>query len=472
MTSGADLGSRADAGARDAQLRDVWLVFVVTWAAAVLFHLAGNPTLAPPWGRALMGGTAVAVILRPRNPWFGAALAGSVVVGVWLEAPFLGNHWLLHGLLAVVVVGAVVSARGDAVDSMDRIAGPARLLLLAVYFFAAFAKLNGDFFHPDVSCAVVYLRESADSWGGLGVVDQLGDLVARAVAIAVAVIELSVPLLLVVRRTRRAGIVLALVFHFVLAVDRLHHFAIFSSVLVCLFLLFLDPRTVSRGVDQLRAVRSRVEAHWSSGPELGHLGAVLLLAGIVVYASGPRSWNAEPALKDIVVGAWLVYGVVVVVCSLVTIRRARGFDVTNLVPRRSWLLLVPVVAFLNGLSPYLELKSGIGWNMYSNLAVVDGESNHLLVRRGIPLTDVNKRLVKIESSTDPSLGFYIDSPWLLPERQLLDHIAERDGIVVEGSIGGRPVRYVGGEAEARPTWQRKFQVFRAVDAVGPTECQP
>ena len=34
----------------------------------------------------------------------------------------------------------------------------------------------------------------------------------------------------------------------------------------------------------------------------------------------------------------------------------------------------------NGLTPYLELKTGYGWNMYANLRTVDGETNHFLVR--------------------------------------------------------------------------------------------
>src|SRR5688572_6562479 len=107
------------------------MVFVVTWAAAVLFHLAGNPTLAPAWARAILGGTAIVALVWPRRAWAVVPLAGAVVMGVWLEAPFLANHWLLHGLVALVVLGGVVAARGDAVAAVARVAGPARLTLLA-----------------------------------------------------------------------------------------------------------------------------------------------------------------------------------------------------------------------------------------------------------------------------------------------------------------------------------------------------
>lgn len=34
------------------------------------------------------------------------------------------------------------------------------------------------------------------------------------------------------------------------------------------------------------------------------------------------------------------------------------------------MLLVPVLVVFNGLTPYLELKTGFGWNMHSNLRTV------------------------------------------------------------------------------------------------------
>ena len=448
-------------------------MFQVAWAAAVLFHLAGNPTLAPWWGRLLLGTAALLAIVRPRTVSLTIPLAVAVLVNVWLEAPVLGNHWLLHGFVAIVVVGGAIAGRCRPAPTTTRIIGPLRLTLLAFYSFAAFAKLNADFFDPAVSCAVFYLRESADSWGALALVDGLGGAGERAVAVIVAVVELSIPVLLFLRRTRNLGVVVGLVFHLVLAVDRSHQFADFSSILAVLFLLFLDPSTVSAGVHRLRRGMTLLTERVPSAPELLRTALVLLVGAVVAYASGPSTWNAPPVLRELAVFGWIVTGGALIGVVVTALRDEPGGNGRLLAPGSSrWLLVVPLLAFLNGLTPYLEIKTGTGWNMYSNLAVIDGESNHYLIRNGLPLTDGHERLVQIVEADGVGLEFYLDSEWVLPEQMLLDHLADRPDARVEAVVDGRPVTYVGGESDGRPEWLQKFQVFRAVDASGAVDCQP
>lgn len=462
MTSGPDRRS------------DLWALFSVLWASSVLFHLAGNTRLAPEWGRALLGAAAVAVLVRPRIAWLTVPLAGAVLTNVWIEAPVLGNHWLLQGFIAVIVLGAVLGSRGDGSDAISRLVGPARLTLLAFYGFAAFAKLNGDFFEPVASCAVFYLRESADSWGAISVVDGLSSGAERAVAVVVASVELSVPVLLFFRRSRTTGVLLGLLFHFVLALDRSHQFFDFSSILLVLFVLFLDDETRLEIVDVAQRARRAVAARWESGPEIAHLLVLAGLAGAVVFAAGPSDWSAPRDLRVVGVWVWIGFGSVVTAVVARAARASTGDPDPHLFDARQprWLLLLPALAVVNGVTPYVELKSGYGWNMYSNLAVVDGESNHFVIRGGPSLTDEQSRLVEVVESDDPSLGFYIRGDWLLPEQQLVDHLADRPGSHALGLVNGETVRYGSDAGAARPVWRQKFQVFRAVDAEGPVNCQP
>ena len=92
--------------------------FRVALAVAALFHLAGNfgvgVIVRSPWllpVQLVVGVSAIVVVARPR---WGAAfltLCLAVPVSAWLEAPFLGNHWLLAAALALTHLGAeVVSA--------------------------------------------------------------------------------------------------------------------------------------------------------------------------------------------------------------------------------------------------------------------------------------------------------------------------------------------------------------------------
>jgi hypothetical protein len=467
------VSSRADHERRAGtdRLAGVWLLFSVTWALAVLFHVAGNPRLAPAWGRGILGAAAVLTLARPRDPRAAVPLAVAVLVNVWLEAPVLANHWLLHGFIAVVVLGGAVRLRTSPGEVAARIAGPLRFTLLAFYAFAAFAKLNADFFDPSVSCAVLYLEESASSWG----LRSLGDLtgvMGRSVAVVVAAVEVSVPVLLVLRRSRNVGVVVALAFHFVLAVDRSHQFFDFSSVLAVLFLLFLAPETVERLLEVATGMRDRIGRTWESGPEILLLVALAAAALVVVVASGPGDWPAPRLLREVGVWTWLLYGgALVVVVALVAMRRSPLGHLFTPGAGRA-LYVIPLVAAVNGTLPYLEVKSAASWNMYSNLAVVDGSSNHLVVRSGLPLTGGHERLVEIVDPGATDLAFYAGGPWLVPEPMLLDYLAEQDGTVVIGRVDGRTEEYRGGEGPVRPEWRQKFQVFRAVDPEAPVRCQP
>lgn len=455
------------------RLDNVWLVFAVTWAAAVLFHLAGNPRLAPAWGRGILGVAALALLARPRDPRMAVPLAVAVLVNVWLEAPLLANHWLLHGFVAVIVLLGAVRLAPSGHGTMARIAGPLRLLLLAFYVFAAFAKLNEDFFDPAVSCGVFYLQESASSWGLDALVEQWPRWAERGVAVAVAGIELAVPVLLLARRTRSAGVLVALGFHYVLAVDRTHQFFDFSSVLVPLFLLFLHPATLDDLVAGLEGRRDALRRRWSSGPELLRLVALAGVALVVLIASGPGDWPAPPVLRNVGVVLFLVCGAGAFVLVATSLRRSPQ-TLPELVPAGTApiLLVVPALAVVNGILPYVEVKTAASWNMYSNLAVVDGESNHLLVRAGLPLTDAHARLVEVIESSDGALDSYVGTDWRLPELMLLDHLADKAGVTVDGIVDGEAVRYEGGAAAGRPRWRQKLQVFRAVDGAGPVSCQP
>lgn len=467
MTSPADT-----IDARRQRWDDVWLLFVCTWSVAVLFHLAGNSRLAPGWAKAVVGIAALWVLARPRTRLPVAVLGAGVLGITWLEAPLLSNHLLLHAFVAAVVLGGMAVPGRTIPELMRRVHAPLRLTLLAFYGFAALAKLNADFFDPAVSCGVQFLQEAAASWNASDLVDDWSSAVQRGVAVMVATVELAVPILLAVRRTRQGGVLLALGFHFVLALNRDHRFFDFSSVLVALFLLFLSPEVASRSVDGMRSVRSALADRWSSGPELVRLLALAVGAVLVVIVTGSRPWNTDWFLLRAGVWTWFAYGIVTFALAAWAVRQTAITSGPLLTPGfRPLLLLLPAIAVLNGLAPYLELKTATSWNMYSNLRIVDGESNHLLARRGLPVTRAQERLVQVVSATGVDLSFYIGSDWFLPEPTLLDAIADRSGAEVSGWVDGQPAMYRGGIEPARPIWRQKLQVFRSVDGRGPSSCQ-
>lgn len=459
---------------------DALSLFAVMWALAALWHLLGNPTGAPWWSQTVLVLGAGAVLLRPGAPLPLAALAGAGILTAWGEAPVLGNHWLLAGFVDLAILGTVAAAAVrrrllHRTELAERLFPVARLCLLGFYAFAAFAKLNSAFFDRRVSCAPFYFQESTDSLG-LGGLDLTRSMaVQHAVIWGTVLVELSVPLLLALRKTRHLGVVVALVFHAVLALDRAHQFFDFSSVLAALFVLFLPPSAGSWVVERIGSMRARLALEHDRLPERVHLGlvAVPVAAGLlaafdelsVARARGVGWWP------------WQLYSAAVIGAVIVFLRQHRPAPAVRLRPHHLAFAVVPLLVVVNGLTPYLEVKTGYGWNMYSNLRTVDGESNHLLVRRTLPLTDEQADVVRILSTSSPDLARYAERGYGLTWRQLRSYLSRHPDVAITYQRGSETVsvRHASDRAELVepvPQWREKVQLFRPVDLQEPERCVP
>jgi hypothetical protein len=424
--------------------------------------LLGNAALAGVGG-SLLGGIAAALVFSfPDRRWPLAALAAAAAGLYWHEAPIVGNHLLLLALVAAAV--ALESFVGG---SPARVVAAARLSVLVFYGYAAFAKLNEGFFDPDTSCAPFYLGESARS---LNLPDPTSTEAVRWIAIVVtAAIEAAIPVLLLVRRTRTFGVVLALVFHAVVALDRTHQFFDFSAVLSVVFVTFLPAVVLTDAAGRL----SR-----TARPTLVRVGAPLaaVLAGLVAAIAADRGdrtlaldtgwwvWQATGAIVGIALGG-----------ALLAHRRTAPAQV-SLLPGAG-LAVVAVVA-INGALPYLEVKTATGWTMYANLRTVDGDSNHFLVRATLPLTDPQDDLVTIVSTEDPVLAMYAANDLALPVRTLRGYLQEQDRpIDAVLDVGGDRVVLAAGEPIPErlgppvPEWLRRLFVLRSVSTTDGVPCQ-
>jgi hypothetical protein len=350
----------------------------------------------------------------------------------------------------------------------------ARWVLIGFYAFAAFAKLNHAFFTPRVSCATFYLDELSRSLH-LSVHSQSGGAWTHLVPFAIAAVELSVPVLLLVRRTRHYGVVLGMVFHGLIAVDQTHLFADFSSVLNALFILFLPASFATYVFRQVRQLSAQGQERLRS---VVIISAAILL-GMQLYG---RSEQVERFFFDSQGWAWVAYDVALVVLVVGFLRAVRPEPIEhplsfrrNGVPK--WLLVFPALVILNGLSPYLELRTAYAFNMYSNLETVDGSSNHFIVTRTLPLTDIESDRIRIVATSDPGLELYIGEAFDLPYLQLRDYLSRhRDASVTY--IRDRVQHHVDRASDDPdlvrpvPSWQAKLFAFRALDQVDPPRCQP
>ncbi len=418
----------------------------------------------------LIGVAALLVLLRPRSLPRLATLAVLGPVSLWFEAPVLGSHWVVAACVDVAILLAVATGRGRDHARVERAFLPAaRWVLLGFYSFAAFAKLNHAFFTPRVSCGNFFFDELSGSLG-FDIHSATAGWWSHAVPVGTAAIELSVPLLLLFRRTRIAGVVVGLLFHGFIALDQTHLFSDFSSVLNALFILFL-PATFAAGV--LQTYRS-LSSEARDGVRAVAVGGAAALLVLQWYGKGS---GAQRLFVDGRAWAWIVLDglLLVLVARFVWARRSLRSDV-DLRPS-GWLWIVPALVLLNGLSPFLELRTAYAFNMYSNLETADGSSNHFLVTRTLPLTDYQGDLVSVVQSSDPGLQLYATQQFDIPFLQLRDYLSRhRDASLVYRRNGTtHEVAHAADDpalVEPVPSWQSKLFAFRSLDQHDPNRCQP
>lgn len=425
--------------------------------------------------QALVGAAAIAVLLLRRRELPLIVLCAAVPVSAWFEAPLVGNHWVLAtavclAYLSAAAVVAVRGHRGDQLRTWAMFAPAGRLVLLIAYGFAAFSKLNTGFFDPATSCAVFYQNQLATSWGLSGLSTAGDEGLGQAVAVSAAAVELSVPVLLLVARTRRWGLLLAMSFHWVLALDLAQHFWDFSAVLFTCFLLFLDDDQLGRLSSTVVWLRNRVR------PSVRLLLATMGF-GVGVLATAAGALGESMVLRGLaVLGAhlaWWVLGTATVVLVALVVRRAsvpQGSLVRVVSPL---MLLVPALVLVNGLTPYLEIKTGFGWNMYSNLRTVAGDTNHLVVPATWDLSGLQSDRIEVLSSSDDRLT---DRPgYEFVWSEFREYAHDNPDMTVSYRRGGETFAAESLADDPASTGtvsevSRRLQPFRAVDVSGSERC--
>ena len=432
-------------------------LFARLCGVAFVAHVVGNwsqPDIPAPvgWVNLVVGVAGLGLMMRPTRSTLLAASA-VVVVSVLLEMPITGNHWLIAGL-----VGAAILVTGG---NEQRFLPAARLVLLAFYSFAAFAKLNSGFFDPTVSCAVFYANQSLGSFG-LPTLDFEG-FVARVLIWATVVIEASVPIALMWRRTRYFGVLLGTVFHTLISFDLDQHFYDFTAVLIALFVLFLPDRSIGSISEQLAEITRRKLV--PSGLLVGMVGVLVLLS---VFPLTPTTAFILSRLPFVF---WVPFSLLWI--AAVVRARAPGAAL-------SWRTgmagaAVVVLTVLNGLTPYTELKTAYSFNMYANLVTSQGESNHFVVRSTLPLRDGYEGPVEILESSDEGLERYRDEGYLVAFPQLRQYLSIRPDVGLTYRRDGEVT--VLAQASLRPElvdpgpWWWRFLPLRAIDTRNPPLCQ-
>ena len=424
----------------------------VLWALAALVHLLGNT--APAYGEALpdpVGAVTVvvalaagAVALRPAHRPTGIVLTVALVLLAAVRLPVLANN-----LVLLVVVGVGLQAARDPAVALRTVLRAGA----AAYALAAFAKWNTAFLDPSVSCAPLILDRLVASWG----LPALPRALAEAAPVVALLVESSIAVGLLVPRLRRHAAALGVAFHGLLAYDLDQHFWDFTAALLPVFaaaspgvLLGLLDR--ARGLVPTRAGRLLAPA--------GRVVVVLLVAAGCAAAL-PRSTGPLLAIGHLV---WLVGGTALLLGWL-----AVHLGTPAPAPARGPVGWTPIAVVLvalvvaNGFTPYLQLKTGYGWNMYSNLRVAGADSNHLVVP-ALDLRGDHAELLAVVDADDVGVRAYAAMGEAVPRVQLVDWVVRTPGarVVARTGEGEELVLEHGAVERERPAWLVRVAPLRPV----------
>lgn len=396
--------------------RDGFALFAALWAIGILAHMASYSEPLRPL-QAVIVAAAFAAIWRPAVVPF---LALTLLHGfyVFKGLPTVPNHSILAACADATIAAAALTLllrrRSGPFDgaALYRLVAPVlRIELCAMYFLVVLHKLNTGFVNPDESCAAVMYRRMAEAYPVL----PASPWVATGTIHLTLAAEALIPLLLFLPRTRLMGLVAAIVFHFMLAVEPANVIFNFSAILLGFFVLF-TPDGFPQALD---AVLAPVRRRWDLAGS--RTGTWLVTRGL--------AFVAVPALVvilifreaiDVGLGPgtgrllWTIYAAVILVCLVAAARRGPlTWAPAGQLARVSQpaLLIFPVLFLANGMMPYLGGKTETSFAMFSNLRTEGGRTNHFFMPPALQILGYQRDLVRVHRSSEPTIQNAVDAGW-------------------------------------------------------------
>jgi hypothetical protein len=238
--------------------------------------------------------------------------------------------------------------------------------------------------------------------------------------------------------------------------DLNQHFYDFTAILIALLVCFLPENAVAR-------------LHQRVGPWIRpfRLGWLALGAFLVLLAVLPTGEATVSVLVRLAFVAWIPVSLI----WLLGVVRA-WYPGQALTWNTGWLGgTVVMLAVFNGLTPYTEIKTAYGFNMYANLTTAQGQSNHFVIRNTIPLRAGYDRPVEIVDSSDSGLNLYRDLGYLIAYPQFQRYLVGREA-TVDFRRGEEEFSAIDSSVIASPgPWWWRFFPLRSIDEHDPPRCQ-
>lgn len=357
---------------------------------------------------------AILVLIRPQNCYFLLATASAQIFAYLLGlAPSTSsNHWTLQFFFSITLFASfmitALHRRSLEIDSREWLSvfrPIICLLVVMMYLFASLHRLNSRYLSefgaaPQMYRAIVNSERLA-AFAHLFPTDDA--LIAILPQLSI-LIELVIPALLLLRRSRLAAVLIGVLFHSALSLRMYPPTMDLIVFVAAAYVLFLPDASIN-------VIRATVLDRLRSSRFYEILKGVILPAVLLAVIFVPALYSLPKlpsiqwfSLANILAALWAAHAVTYISLLVLLIRRLRAADYDSglFALRRAHFPLVSVIflAFFVGMSPYLGLKTAGAFTMFSQLETEGNYSNHWFMPPDLQIFDYQKQVCVIETTAE------------------------------------------------------------------------
>lgn len=395
----------------------VWLLAMATvwhytsstneiWEYWLHFHPVHTPAVAV----ICVVGFLAAIYSHHRAAALALSIAGIIVIGLrlpWIPTHLMMELFLYLGILAAWT-GLLVQTRSSerAMDDYwQRYAPLGRWLLILMYFYGTFHKINPVFLSPDTSCAIPFIK-------GVPIISSLADQNwAKILAIyGTLIVEAAAMCMLLIPRLKYYGMLMGMSFHWFIGISAFGTLAHFSAFALALHAFFIPSDAPRRFIED-QSVPEWIRTRW-----FRQVATILIVLPPFAFA---------------LLGNWTLmnthFGLSSLVFILFVLRYGRSqapARSVRLVSQSVAVNMLAVAFFINGAAPYIGLRTTGAVQMFSGLRTEGGISNHYILRDPLYVFPYQRNTISVIHSKDWLLGYLqeheLGIPWLKFQRYLTD----------------------------------------------------
>ncbi len=343
--------------------REIFTTFFALFSIFHFFNYVIEYRFFPPsWDMLLILCTAFVALFKPSSGRVLFVLMLASTVSTIVQAPVQSNHTMVRSaaLLGYWLSFFTAMARNDRISMIfERFAPAGCAALLVMYFFGIFHKLNTDFLNPATSCAMALWNKMPRP---LAMLD--GPVIENMAIYGTFIAEGAIAISLLTRRFRHVGIATGIAFHLLLSLSAYAMYISFTMLALALHTLFLNERA-ARAVLESQIVQFARRKFAEPIYKLLPVGLAIWLAAFSIE----RNYS---------LASIAVFPLILPFCWAVLRHGAQQGDYVENWRTLRIGMLVGLLFFVNCSMPYAGLKTAQTVNMFSNLRLEGGVSNHLI----------------------------------------------------------------------------------------------